>query len=55
MFYDLHFVDLFRICREFQNIEQIALSAPKSTKEMIELGEFMLTVKNKKMVKLEVR
>jgi len=41
-----------RICDEFERIERVALNAPKSTKEMIELGEFMLNVKNKQMVKL---
>ena len=53
-------VDTYRkennhICSEFEEIERVALNAPKSTKEMIELGEFMLDVKNHKMVALEVR
>lgn len=43
-----------RICRSFEEIKYIALKPPKSTKEMIELGEYMLTVKNKKMISLEV-
>ncbi len=42
-----------RICQEFENIERVALNAPKSTKEMIELGEFMLNVKNHQMVALQ--
>ncbi len=41
-----------RICEAFREIERVALDAPKSTKEMIELGEFMLSVKNRKMVTL---
>ena len=43
-----------RICHEFESIEQVALNAPKSTKAMIELGEFMLNVKNKKIIDLNV-
>ena len=43
-----------RICQEFESIEQVALNAPTSTKAMIELGEFMLNVKNKKIVDLNV-
>ena len=44
----------YRICHEFESIEQVALNAPKSTKSMIELGEFMLNVKNKTIVDLNV-
>ena len=40
------------ICAAFEEIERVALNAPKSTKEMIELGEYMLHVKNKKMLQL---
>ena len=40
------------ICTAFEEIERVALNAPKSTKEMIELGEYMLNVKNKKMLQL---
>ena len=52
-------VDTYRkenehICKSFQEIEKVALNAPKSTKDMIDLGEFMLNVKNKKMLTLEV-
>ena len=43
-----------RICREFQKIERVALRAPASTREMIELGEYMLDVKNHQMVALNV-
>ena len=43
------------ICAAFEEIERIALNAPKSTKEMIELGEYMLHVKNKRMLQLTVR
>ena len=50
-------VDTYRkenesICAAFEEIERIALNAPKSTKEMIELGEYMLHVKNKRMLQL---
>ena len=53
-------VDTYRkenesICAAFEEIERIALNAPKSTKEMIELGEYMLHVKNKRMLQLNVR
>ena len=53
-------VDTYRkenehICHSFQEIERVALNPPKSTKDMIDLGEYMLNVKNKKMLKLEVR
>ena len=44
----------FSICQEFEKIEGVALKPPKSTKEMIELGEYMLKVKNKKMIQLDV-
>ena len=52
-------VDTYRkenesICAAFEEIERIALNAPKSTKEMIELGEYMLHVKNKRMLQLTV-
>ena len=52
-------VDTYRkenesICAAFEEIERIALNAPKSTKEMIELGEYMLHVKNKRMLQLNV-
>ena len=43
------------ICAAFEEIERIALNAPKSTKEMIELGEYMLHVKNKRMLQLTVK
>ena len=46
---------LIRICKSFQEIERIAVTAPLSTKEMIELGEYMLHVKNKRMIQLNVR
>ena len=42
------------ICEAFQEINRIAITAPLSTKEMIELGEYMLHVKNKRMVQLNV-
>ncbi len=42
-----------RICTEFEKIERVALNAPRSTREMIELGEFMLSVKNHQMVELQ--
>ena len=50
-------VDTYRkenetICAAFEEIERVALNAPKSTKEMIELGEYMLHVKNKRMLEL---
>ena len=53
-------VDTYRkenesICAAFEEIERIALNAPKSTKEMIELGEYMLHVKNKRMLQLTVK
>ena len=52
-------VDTYRkeneaICKSFQEIERIAVTAPLSTKEMIELGEYMLHVKNKRMLQLTV-
>jgi uncharacterized metal-binding protein len=43
-----------RICQSFQEIERVALNAPKTTKDMIELGEYMLNVKNQKMLSLNV-
>ena len=45
---------LSSICEAFQEINRIAVTAPLSTKEMIELGEYMLHVKNKRMVQLNV-
>lgn len=42
-----------KICSAFEEIEKVALNAPKSTKDMIDLGEYMLNVKNKKMLTLE--
>ncbi|CAB4066117.1 DNAH [Lepeophtheirus salmonis] len=50
-------VDTYReenqvICKTFEKIEKVALQSPQSTKEMIEFGEFMLNVKNKKMIDL---
>ena len=47
--------DFFSICAAFEEIERVALKPPQSTKEMIELGEYMLHVKNKKMIQLSVR
>ena len=47
--------NFFSICAAFEEIERVALKPPQSTKEMIELGEYMLHVKNKKMIQLSVR
>ena len=44
----------YSICEAFKEINRIAITAPLSTKEMIELGEYMLHVKNKRMVQLNV-
>jgi hypothetical protein len=51
----LFLLSLFSICEAFEEIERVALKPPQSTKEMIELGEYMLHVKNKKMIQLSVR
>ena len=52
--YTFYHTILSSICEAFQEINRIAVTAPLSTKEMIELGEYMLHVKNKRMVQLNV-
>jgi len=49
------FLHFYSICASFEEIERAALKPPQSTKEMIELGEYMLHVKNKQMILLSVR
>lgn len=47
-----HKNDCQRICDWFANVQKRALEAPKSTETLLENGEFMLQMKNKKIAEI---
>lgn len=47
-----HKSDCQRICDWFANVQKRALEAPKSTETLLENGEFMLQMKNKKIAEI---
>lgn len=47
-----HKMDCQRIANWFENVQQRALEAPKSTQTLLENGEFMLQIKNKKIAEI---
>lgn len=50
---DEHQSDCQRICDWFGGVRKRALEAPKSTEALLDNGEFMLQMKNKKMAEIE--
>lgn len=50
---DEHQNDCQRICDWFGGVRKRALEAPKSTEALLDNGEFMLQMKNKKMAEIE--
>lgn len=48
-----HQKDCYRICDWFNGIKKRAFEAPKSTETLLANGEFMLQVKNKKMIEIQ--